>query len=114
MITIETSDVLMYAPELSNENASTFEVYIDLAKSFVFENKWERKYKQAVCLLTAHFLTLKNRASGGSGPITQESVGELSVSYGAVSDKANELLTTNYGTMYFQLRKTLKITPLVV
>lgn len=114
MTTVETSDVLVYAPELSSLDNSFVQVYLDLAKNFVFENKWERKYKQAVCLLTAHFLTIAQRAGGSAGPITSESVGELSISYGSVSDKGDELLTTTYGSMYFALRKTLKITPLVV
>ena len=114
MTTVTASDVLIYAPELSTLNNDLVEVYLELAQNFVYENKWGRKYKQAVCLLTAHFLTIKQRSAGSAGPITSESVGELSVSYGAVSDKADELLTTTYGSMYYSLRKTLTITPLVV
>lgn len=114
MTVVEVADVLTYAPEISSLGNPLIQVYLDLAKNFVFETKWERKYKQAICLLTAHFCTLKNRSAGGVGPITSESVGELSISYGNVSDKGDELLTTTYGSMYYALRKTLKITPLVV
>lgn len=106
------ADVIAYAPELTGN--PLIQIYLDLAKTFVFENKWGVKYKPAVCLLTAHFLTLQLRLAGSAGPITQEAVGELSISYGAVSDKADELQATTYGTIYLQYRKTLTITPLVV
>lgn len=114
MTNVEISDVLLIAPELSNLSEPLIEFFIELAKDHVNETKWGARYKRAVCLLTAHLLTLKNRGAGGAGAITSESVGELSVSYGAVSDKADVLLTTTYGSMFYSLRKTLSITPMVV
>jgi hypothetical protein len=115
MTPVESSDVLVYAPELSALNPAQIEIYLDLAKSFVFETKWGAKYKSGVCLLTAHFLTLQSRGGGASGHITSESVGELSVSYSSLASSSDEdYKTTTYGSMYIALRKTLKITPLVV
>lgn len=114
MTSVEASDVINIAPELSSMDTGLVEFYLELAKNFVNETKWGRKYKQAVCLLTAHFLVIKNREGGSAGPVTSEAVGELSIGYGSVSDKGDELLATTYGSMYFSLRKTLTITPLVV
>lgn len=112
MTIVTTADVISYAPELTGN--ALLQIYLDFAKTFVNETKWGVKYKASVCLLTAHFVTLSIRGAGSSGPITSERVGELAVSYGSASDKADELLATTYGTMYLQYRKTLTITPLVV
>ena len=110
---VEIADVLVYAPELSTLPSPFMQVYLDLAKNFVFETKWERKYKQAVCLLTAHMVSMTKTGGNNSGPIASESVGELSISYSnATMD--DELQRTSYGELYLMLRKTLKITPLVV
>jgi len=110
---VEIADVLVYAPELSAVPTSQMQIYLDLAKNFVFEGKWERKYMQGVCLLTAHMVSITMGGSNNSGPIASESVGELSISYsnGPMDD---ELQGTSYGELYLMLRKTLKITPLVV
>lgn len=110
---VEIADVLVYAPELSTLSNPFLQIYLDLAKNFVFESKWERKYKQAVCLLTAHMVSMTSTGANNSGPIASESVGELSISYsnGQMDD---ELQSTTYGEIYLMLRKTLKITPLVV
>lgn len=107
------SDVLVYAPELASIAPAKQQVYLDLAKNFVFEAKWGRKYKQAVCLLTAHFLSMTATGATNQGPIASESVGELSISYSNASSD-DELQKTSYGELYFMLRKTLTTTPLVV
>jgi len=110
---VEIADVLVYAPELASVPTPQMQIYLDLAKNFVFEGKWERKYKQAVCLLTAHMVSMTSTGANNSGPIASESVGELSISY-ANSPMDDELQSTTYGELYYMLRKTLKITPLVV
>jgi len=113
MITISTTDVFKYAPELASTTSGVAQVYLGLALNFVNEQKWGRKYVQAVCLMTAHLLTLQIRKSS-AGAITSESVGELSVSYSTPSTGDEELKSTIYGAAYFMLRKTLSFSPVVL
>ncbi len=114
METVTASDIKAFAKEFEGENDTRIELFVEYATAFVNENKWGRKYKLALILIACHLLTLGDR-EGNGGPVTAESVGELSRSYGQTTGSEDpELASTSYGQQFLSLRKTLVITPLIV
>lgn len=100
-------------PELSALPESQLQFYLNIATSLVNANVFLEKTDYAIQLLAAHFITLMS-SGGGAGPVTSESVGELSRSYGTLSGNLEELSQTTYGAMLRLLIKSLPITPRVV
>lgn len=88
------------------------DAYIGIASTRVDAATWGVNSQYATALLTAHMLAAGGGQGGhgGSvgGPITQETVGDLSRSYGTVGVPGSgmqELLTTRYGQMFVELRR---------
>lgn len=68
---------------------------------------WGDLYARACVLRAAHLLELRRRSAAGmvaSGPVTQESVGQVSVSYGW-SGLYGDLARTSYGLQLIELSK---------
>ena len=105
-----------YFPEFASTSDAFIQLYIDQAILCVNVNRWGNKSEWGIAYLTAHLLTIINRGgSGQSGAVTQESVGDLSRSYGTVTPiNESEYSTTNYGREYLRLRKTILTSPLVL
>lgn len=105
-----------YFPEFVSLSDAFIQLYIDQAILSVNVNIWGNKSELGVAYLTAHLLTIIGRGgTGAAGPVTQESVGDLSRSYAQVSiPNVNEYGLTSYGQEYFRLRKSLPISPLVL
>lgn len=117
-MTVSRSDVITLAPELSVVPAGTeFDFFIAMA-STINDDQY------AGALLTAHLMTVsrmaeqydgESSANLGQGPVSSESVGEVSRSYGAggsglfAGASAGTILmglnTTKYGIMYSMLAK---------
>lgn len=57
-----------------------------------------------VAYLAAHILTLTSRA-GASGPVTSQSEGGLSESFGTVAGSRNNLTSTSYGAEFERLSR---------
>ena len=117
-VIITATDVTNVAPEFTSQAQARIDSFIDIARGFICEEKWGEKAKNAIIFYTAHLLSLASRgASGASGPVTAERVGELSRSYGQISggsDSEMELSQTPYGLIFISMRKGLLITPLVI
>ena len=116
---ITASDITDVASEFAQETTPRLESYIELAQSFVSECAFKTKYKSAVIFMACHLLKLdKIGASGATGSVSSEKVGDLQTSYGTigagVDPKDADLAQTPYGIMYLRLRKTIAKTPLVV
>ncbi|WP_448510326.1 DUF4054 domain-containing protein [Immundisolibacter sp.] len=111
-IAITSTDITNVAPELSTQANERIELFIEYARLFVNEAKWEAKAKFGTILYCCHLLTLATRGGAG-GSVASEKVGELQVNYSTPQTDV-ELNSTSYGQMFLQLRKTLPFTPLVV
>jgi hypothetical protein len=103
----------------------TIEKVIIKAELFICEAAWDRGADQpgrgacAIALLAAHFLASapKGRNSGGavpSGPVTAQSAGGISRSYGTAGGVSSESAfgSTSYGQQYLELRSVIVTTPL--
>lgn len=117
--TITPDDIANVASEFSGISQERIDFFSGITESFVCEEAFGEKAKNAVLLYICHLLTMSKRGvSGAVGPVTSEKVGELQRSYGqagsGTSDEAGELAQTNYGIMFFTLRKGILITPIIV
>lgn len=100
-------------PEFADVPNVRLTIFSGMAERNVNRSVWEEKADDAEMLLTAHFLTLADR-QGAGGAVTQERVGDLSVSYGTSKGNQDELNSTSYGQMFLMMMKTLAITPRVI
>lgn len=77
--------------------------YIDLADDQVSAAHCQREL--AVAYLAAHTIAMSDRgATGGSGSVTSQSEGSLTIAYGN-SMSGNEIASTAYGQEYLRLSK---------
>lgn len=117
------TDVRAVAPEFTATADGTVNLWIDYAEPQVSEDAFGDNYKLAGIFLTAHLLTLFAPSSSGSGsvgvgPVTQRSVGAVSVSY-AAPQLSNSALSaglglTKYGVQYAQMIRNCALTPQVL
>lgn len=115
-IAVTAAEVTNVAKEFAQEDPARIDMFIEFARLFICESVWGSKAKFAIIYYAAHLLKMSQIAeSGGAGPITSESVGELSRSYGTdASSESGDLSQTTYGQMIRGLRKTILFTPMVV
>jgi hypothetical protein len=113
---VTATDVTNVATELASETSTRIDLFIEISREYLCEDKWGTKAKTAIILYTAHLITLANRgATGAVGAVTSEKVGELSRNFGsAVGGQTDELAQTPYGMMLMQLRRGILFTPIVV
>jgi len=101
------------------------QIFIDLAALSVIPEKWEHLTEAGIKFLTLHLLTMalmsaKGFEKGVLGPVTSETVGGLSRSYGdggggGGSDGGDsDLEMTSWGRQYLRLQKSLVVTPVLV
>lgn len=97
-----------------------YAVFLEIAATQMYATAWGDVYAIAACYLAAHLATLSPSTAAAAeasasvaGPLTQESAGDLSRSYGsatsgvsgiAVSDAS--LMSTAYGREFIRLRNT--------
>jgi len=120
MATITTHEFLAYFDEFKITPLPKISAYIDVASIRVSATVWGTVAKYATALLTAHMIAVTG-GSGGSGggvggPVTNESVGDLSRGYGTVGVPGSgdqELLTTRYGQEFVALRRETIVTGMV-
>lgn len=96
---------------------ATLQIYIDVASCLVALSPFCTAAcgEKARTFMAAHLATLSIRAAGGvAGPVTQESVGDLSRSYASALTDSGELGLTGYGQVVLALQRTLIVTPMVV
>ena len=81
--------------------------------------KWGKFYLRGLTNLTAHLLAIHKRiivnGDGANYPVTSESAGELSVSYGStVTAQTAQYELTCYGQEFLRLRRLVAVGALVV
>lgn len=94
--------LLDIAPEMAAEDEDRVTRTIALAASRVGKCFGDAR-DLAIAYMVAHILTIGARAGAG-GPITSETEGNLSRSYGATASK-NALMSTSYGQEFERLRQ---------
>lgn len=121
---INVSFVQTIAPEFASLASPTIQFFIDQAVPFINFTLWDDKADLAHAYFTAHLMKMSGingsgAAGGGSlpGPITSETTGDLSRSYGSSGGSgasASSLNSTGYGTIFLSLMKTVQVSPMVV
>jgi hypothetical protein len=113
---IDAAYVKELFPEFGSEQDSRVNLFISIAALSVDSSVWDTLTDPATGYLTAHLLAMSKRgASGGSGPVTSEKVGDLARGYGQLSILGSEeLASTAYGIEFLRLRRMLVTSPLVV
>lgn len=113
-MSVSNANFKVLFPEFENESDARLNLVKGFAENGINRSVFDTKADQATYLLMGHYLTLFNRR-GAAGSVTQEKVGDLSVSYGKVDSKTqSELAQTSYGALLIQLMNTLTITPRVI
>jgi hypothetical protein len=107
-------------PEFSAISDARVELFLDDAALQINIGAWGLKADLGIYWLTAHMLALDTAAgtTGGTyGPVTSESVGQVSRSYasgGSYSGTSSEYGATKYGVNYYRLWRTIIATPVVL
>lgn len=102
------------APELKDRPANEFEIFQSLAEVWLDESVWGDKFTVGLAYLTAHLMTLSiSRGGEIAGPLTSETVGATSASYGTSGLTEEEMGSTGYGQMFVSLRRGVVYSPLV-
>ena len=109
------SELKKMFPEFANETNPRINFFIGMAERRVNKTVFGDKADDAVCLMTAHLLTLGSRGGQG-GTVTSEKVGDLSRSYSSASkgDDSNSLDSTSYGQMFNDLMQSCRQGPRVL
>lgn len=112
MANITRTYFLTLFDEFSSVPSAKVDAFIGVASVRVAAAVWGDVAEYATALLTAHMLSSTGGVGGNGGsaggPVTAESVGDLSRSYGSVGEQGSgdqELLTTRYGQEYVALRR---------
>ncbi len=94
---------------------------LDDAALQINRSLWGNKADLGTYYLAAHALVVNDSAfdsGGGSGPVTQESVGQVSRSYAAPGasevEAMGDLAWTKYGKLYWRLKRQILGTPVVL
>lgn len=111
------ADLIVLAPELSEETDARIDMFLGWAALRINRRVWGSKADFATLLLTAHMLTrfAADMVASVSGPVIQEKVGDLASQYGQINLEGDEELSTStYGAQFAQMRRSIRVSPLVV
>ncbi len=121
---IGPANIIAYAGQFSELPVEKIQLYIGYAKLSVPEKKWGVKYDFGLLLLTCHLLTLAilqemAMEKGALGPVTSETLGDSSRSFGGGGGESSgvngdSLNQTSYGREFLRLQRSLVKTPFVV
>lgn len=79
---------------------------LDMAENMVSESIYGKDAQIAQTYFAAHVLSMAAENSGGRGPLSSETVGDVSVSYTLpYLNQTSVLGSTQYGLMYIQYRR---------
>ena len=101
-------------PEMGKFPAPRVQLFLDKAKRRVSTTSWGARADDAIIELTCHLLQVACNAedqagAATAGPISAESVGDISVDYADTSASSKfdsgELGTTAYGRTFAQMRR---------
>ncbi len=115
-MSIGVQNIIDIGPEFANEDPARITKFIAIAKLFIDPKVWGKKTDVGHAYFTAHLLKsspLSNGGGGAVGPITSETVGDLSRTFASAQISNTDHSATAYGRIFDQLRRTLLITPIV-
>lgn len=118
---ISRSEFLVLFDEFCGVPDRKINLFLEFAQHRLEESVWGKCYKEAVYYLGAHLIASTGGAGGSgggvAGPITSESVGQLSRSYGQMNlnGAGNDeiFMLTKYGQLFLQLRRSCVISATV-
>lgn len=102
---VQWADVVAIAPELDATPEDAQTAYLAMARRLCNATAWGDLYSDGVRYLAAHLATIGRNK--GRGPVTAESVGQLSRSYGNMTALAGTWGASSYGAHYYQLTRML-------
>lgn len=89
-------DFLEMYPQFANVNAVVIDTYLTAAHASILESRWHSKWKLAIGLYVAHFVTLwAMTAAEGALPLDQ--IAKKGESSGTISSKAVDGVSVSYG-----------------
>lgn len=95
-------------PEFDSVDSRDLTYWLAQASAVVTVDAWGELTSFAHATLASHYLKLAGKGSDsstGTGPVTSERVGDVSVSYAAAAVSAEgDLGTTHYGRRYLDLQ----------
>lgn len=101
------ADIIRFAPEFCDVPIPVIDAYSAMADLQLNETTLGGRYKQAGIFLTAHMLAMSppsgaTASNTSAGPVTSQTVGEVSVSYESLASVvgASSLALSRYGVMY--------------
>lgn len=102
---VTVSDIKTDFPEFAGLANGIITRFLAKAALRVSAAEWGLKFDDGIEFLTAHLLQRRLEGTGsGSGPVTSEKVGDISVGYAASKIATDsEFGSTVYGRMYLQL-----------
>lgn len=111
-MTVNLAYIADLAPEFAGVDSGRVDRLVAIMTLQVPASVWGARQDLGIAYLVCH--TLKIGANQGSGPITQEKIGDLSRSYGQVNGgKGDPYELTSYGQEFKRLRSQLVSTQFV-
>lgn len=109
-MSVTAKDIKDSFAEFAGLSDQLVERFLAQAQRRVSTTQWGDKADDGVLWLTGHLLKVESQIRSGSsaaaGPISQKSVGDLSVSYAVPSDIRNNFLaSTTYGQQFIELKR---------
>ena len=105
------------APELAIVTDDDAQGFLDDAAAQLSKSTWGSLYDQAHARLAAHLTSLSRPdLAGAAGPVTSESVGDLSRSYAAPASTQvpAAYAGSRHGIAFFQLQRRLGLSVMVI
>lgn len=106
-MSITWADVVAFpAPELSTLGVATQTAILAIVERQIDADAWGEFADDGRRFLAAHLGTIgAARYGGAAGPVTSETLGAMSRSYGSLVADSGLLSTTRYGTEYLRLMR---------
>jgi hypothetical protein len=111
-MSVTTSDVTTFAPELAAAPGSLVAQWLDVCGRQISTEAYGSRSDDALLFLVCHYVTLDTRArSGMSGPasaVSSQTAGKLSKSFALASSTSigdDMLRSTVYGQMFLRIRQ---------
>ena len=97
---ISWSDVVNLDSSLSSVATGTQDLILRVVDRQIDDDAWIDLADDGRLFLAAHFGTIINNGGAGAGPITSESLGPMSRSYGLSASAEGSLGLTKWGVTY--------------
>lgn len=106
---ITVTDIKTQLPEFAALTTDQIQLALDKAGRRINPTQWGSKADDATVCLVGHMLALRcKQGSGPSGPVSSETVGDVSVTYEIPEAfTKSAMASTSYGRCYLELLATI-------